>query len=142
MNLRKHGIHLSDAEGVLFDPHALTEEDETADGERRYVTIGLDSLGRVLVVVYTYRGDDIRLISAWRATRKEGPVIPQTGKTRITIYVDDDVLEAFRDRADASGRGYQTMINEALRAYLGKSSRPVDEETLRRVIREEIRKVG
>lgn len=73
---------------------------------------------------------------------KRGPVIPQTGKTRITIYVDDDVLEAFRDRADASGRGYQTMINEALRAYLGKSSRPVDEETLRRVIREEIRKVG
>ncbi len=71
LNLRKHGIHLSDAEGVLFDPHALTEEDETADGERRYVTIGLDSLGRVLVVVYTYRGDDIRLISAWRATRKE-----------------------------------------------------------------------
>ena len=73
---------------------------------------------------------------------KRGPVIPQTGKTRITIYIDDEVLEEFRDRADASGRGYQTMINEALRASLGKASRPVDEETLRRVIREEIRKVG
>ncbi|MBI2115813.1 MAG: BrnT family toxin [candidate division NC10 bacterium] len=71
LNLRKHGIHFSDAEGVLFDPHALTEEDQTAQGEHRYVTIGLDSLGRILVVVYAYRGDDIRLISARRATRKE-----------------------------------------------------------------------
>ena len=71
LNRRKHGIRFSDAEGVLFDPHALTEEDQAADGEQRYVTIGLDSLGRVLVVVYTYRGDDIRLISARRATRKE-----------------------------------------------------------------------
>lgn len=71
LNLRKHGIHFSDAEGVLFDPYALTEEDKAAEGEQRYVTIGLDPLGRVLVVVYTYRGDDIRLISARRATRKE-----------------------------------------------------------------------
>jgi len=54
---------------------------------------------------------------------KRGAVVPQTGKTRITIYIDDDVLEAFRGRADASGRGYQTMINDALRAYLGKASR-------------------
>lgn len=73
---------------------------------------------------------------------KRGPVVPQPGKTRITIYIDDDVLEEFRERADASGRGYQTMINEALRAYLDKASRPVDEETLRRVIREELKKVG
>ena len=73
---------------------------------------------------------------------KRGAVVPQTGKTRITIYIDDDILEVFRDRADASGRGYQTMINDALRAYLGKASQPMDEDTLRRVIREEIRKVG
>ncbi len=73
---------------------------------------------------------------------KRGAVVPQTGKTRITIYIDDDVLETFRDRADASGRGYQTMINDALRAHLGKASPPMDEETIRRVIREEIRKVG
>jgi len=68
---------------------------------------------------------------------KRGAVVPQTGKTRITIYIDDDVLEAFRDRADASGRGYQTMINDTLRAYLGKASLPIDEDILRRVIREE-----
>jgi hypothetical protein len=73
---------------------------------------------------------------------KRGAVVPQTGKTRITIYIDDDVLEAFRDRADASGRGYQTMINDALRAYLGKASLPIDEDILRRLIREELKKVG
>lgn len=73
---------------------------------------------------------------------KRGAVVPQTGKTRIMIYIDDDILEAFRDRADASGRGYQTMINDALRAYLGKASQPMDEDTLRRVIREEVRNVG
>lgn len=73
---------------------------------------------------------------------KRGAVVPQTGKTRITIYIDDDVVEAFRDRADASGRGYQTMINDALRAYLGKASLPIDEDILRRLIREELKKVG
>ena len=70
-NLRKHGIRFSDAEGVLFDPNALTEEDENVEGEQRFVSIGLDPLGRVLVVVYTFRGEDIRLISARRATRRE-----------------------------------------------------------------------
>jgi len=69
---------------------------------------------------------------------RRGAVIPQRGKTRITIFVDDDVLDEFRERADNAGRGYQTMINEALREYLSKSSGPVDEETLRRVLREEL----
>jgi uncharacterized protein (DUF4415 family) len=73
---------------------------------------------------------------------KRGAIIPQTAKTRITIYIDDDVLEEFRDRGDAAGRGYQTMINDALRAHLGKATRPVDEEMLRRVIREELKKAG
>ena len=73
---------------------------------------------------------------------KRGSVIPAKGKTRITIYFDDDVLEEFRDRADATGRGYQTMINDALRAYLRKVTGPVDEQTLRRVLREELKKAG
>ena len=72
--------------------------------------------------------------------RPYGP--PQGERIRVTIYIDDNVLEAFRDRADASGRGYQTMINDALRTYLGKASPPIDEDTLRRVIREELNKVG
>ena len=70
-NLKKHGVRFSDAEPVLFDPNALTMEDITASGEQRFVTVGADSVGRVLVVVYTYREEDIRLISARPATRKE-----------------------------------------------------------------------
>jgi uncharacterized protein (DUF4415 family) len=73
---------------------------------------------------------------------KRGPVIPQPGKTRITIYLDDQVLEAFRERADAAGRGYQTMVNEALREYLVRSREPVDADTIRRIVREELRKTG
>lgn len=73
---------------------------------------------------------------------RRGPVIPQTGKTRITIYLDDDVLEEFRERGDSAGRGYQTMINDALREYLGRAKPPVDAQTLRRILREELRRTG
>ena len=73
---------------------------------------------------------------------KRGAVIPQPGKTRITIYVDNDVLETFRRRAENSGTGYQTIMNQALRDYLAQSSLPVDESTLRRVLREELQRAG
>ena len=73
---------------------------------------------------------------------KRGAVVPQKGKTRISIYIDNDVLEQFRRRADESRRGYQTMMNEVLREYLAKSTRPVDENTLRRILREELKTVG
>jgi hypothetical protein len=69
---------------------------------------------------------------------KRGAVIPQTGKTRITIYIDDDVLESFRERGESAGKGYQTIMNEALREYLNKVQPPLNEETLRRVIQEEL----
>ena len=69
---------------------------------------------------------------------RRGAVVKESGKTRITIYIDDDVLEEFRDRADRQGSGYQTMMNQALREYLEKSSTPLDEKTLRRVLREEL----
>jgi len=69
-------------------------------------------------------------------------VVPQPGKTRITICFDDEVIEAFRDRADADGRGHQTIINEALREHLGRSRRSVDADTIRRIVREELRKTG
>ena len=72
--------------------------------------------------------------------RLDVAVIPQAGKTRITIHIDTDVLDTFRHRAERSGTGYQTMINQALREYLDKSSTPVDETTLRRVIREELQR--
>ncbi len=73
---------------------------------------------------------------------KRGAVIPQTGKTRITIYLDDQILDAFRDHADRIGKGYQTLINEALRVHLSEKNNPVDEKTLRKVIREELKKVS
>jgi hypothetical protein len=70
-NCLKHGVRFSDAEGVLFDPNALSREDRSAEGEIRYVAMGLDYVGRVVVVVYAPRGTDIRIISARRATRRE-----------------------------------------------------------------------
>ena len=70
-NLLKHGVRFSDAESVLFDPRAMTREDEENDAEQRFISIGSDVLDRVVVVVYTYRGDAIRLISARRATPRE-----------------------------------------------------------------------
>jgi len=73
---------------------------------------------------------------------KRGPVIRQAGKTRITMYLDNPVLSAFREKADAEGRGYQTMINEALREYLGRAGGRVNAATIRRIVREELRKTG
>jgi len=71
INFHKHKIRFSDAESVLFDPYALTIEDTTFEREQRHVTTGMDLLGRILVVVFVYRGNGIRLISARRATKKE-----------------------------------------------------------------------
>jgi uncharacterized DUF497 family protein len=70
-NHLKHGIRFSDADGVLFDPLAITREDVTSMAERRFVTIGVDNVGRVVVVVYAPHGESLRLISARHATRKE-----------------------------------------------------------------------
>jgi len=70
-NWKKHGISFPDAEAVLWDHQALTREDPEAGAESRFVSLGLDSLGRVLVVVYAYEGDNIRLISARKASAGE-----------------------------------------------------------------------
>lgn len=69
---------------------------------------------------------------------KRGAVLPASGKTRITIYIDDAILEAFRLRAEKEGKGYQTLINEALSASLGQNNAPVTIGTLRKVLREEL----
>lgn len=70
---------------------------------------------------------------------KRGAIIPSTGKTRITIYLDDKILEEFRTRAEDEGTGYQTLINAALKNYLNQTSeKPVTESSLRRILREEI----
>ena len=74
---------------------------------------------------------------------KRGPVFPVVhGKTRITIRLDNTVLEWFRQKAHAlGGASYQNLINEALATYIATSQEPL-EGTLRRVIREELRKAG
>ena len=70
-NLEKHGIYFADAVGVLEDEQALSIEDLTDYGEERFVSVGMDYLGRILTVVFTYRNDEIRIISARKATKKE-----------------------------------------------------------------------
>ena len=74
---------------------------------------------------------------------KRGPVLPvPKGKTRITIRLDDDVIDWFRKQVDDAGGGnYQTWINDVLRQYIASRREPL-EETLRRVIREELRRAS
>lgn len=75
---------------------------------------------------------------------KKGAVLASPGKTRITIMLDDDVIEFYRVKAEAEGSGYQTMINAALRATLqearskSQDDRPLTVEVLRKVLREEL----
>ena len=69
---------------------------------------------------------------------RRGAVIPQKGKTRISIFIDNAVLDEFRARADRAGTGYQTMMNDALRNYLAESDHPITEKTLRQVLRQEL----
>ena len=70
-NLKKHGVSFADAEGVFFDPLGIHQEDPDAEGEQRFIAVGTGSAGQILVVAYALRGNDIRLISARRATRRE-----------------------------------------------------------------------
>jgi hypothetical protein len=57
-------------------------------------------------------------------------------------HIDDDILEEFRNRSDAAGYGYQTMMNQALRDYLSKAKQPIDARTLRRILREELKRAS
>ena len=69
---------------------------------------------------------------------KRGAVVPAKGKTRITIYVDDAVLESFKAQSEKSGKGYQTLINEALKSQLGLAEQPVTQDLVRKIVREEL----
>ena len=117
-------------------------------------------MGSVLVVVYTLRGDWVRLVRPERPARakwgntmrkqydfsegRRGAVLPSPGKTRITIMLDDDTLEHVRSSAEAAGIGYQTRINAALRESITKpkgrtaAERPLTAATLRKILREEL----
>jgi uncharacterized protein (DUF4415 family) len=69
---------------------------------------------------------------------KRRPVIPPVGKTRITIYLDDAILKRFKAQSEKTGKGYQTLINDALNAYLGLTEKPLTEEVIRKIVREEL----
>jgi len=69
---------------------------------------------------------------------KRGPVIAPKGKTRITIFIDADTLEWFRDEAEREGRGYQTEINQALRNYIKQDKRPI-QDVVREIVRKELK---
>jgi uncharacterized protein (DUF4415 family) len=71
---------------------------------------------------------------------KRGAVIPNKGKTRITIFIDTDILEWFRDQAEREGHGYQTAINQALRNYIKQDRRPL-QDIVREVVRKELREL-
>lgn len=70
-NILKHGVPLSQGDGVLNDPFALTIEDPRATGEQRFVSIGMNVFGDLRVVVFTYRGRGVRLISVRKPEPKE-----------------------------------------------------------------------
>lgn len=70
-NLRKHGVPLSDGDGVLNDPLALTVEDGASAGEQRFVSLGMNVFGQLRVDVYTYRGEGVRLIAVRMPEPKE-----------------------------------------------------------------------
>ena len=75
-NVRKHGIRFADAVSALEDDRAITVSDDST-GEERWVTIGMDAVGRIVVVVYTWRGERTRIISARRATQRESRQYPE-----------------------------------------------------------------
>jgi len=159
-NLRKHGVSFAHAEQALLDPMARTIEDPDAESEQRFVTLGMDSMGRGSRS-YTPGAESgrdsfppARPVAAKRSIimrdeydfskARRGAVMPSTGKTRITIMLDDDVIEHFRAQAESEGVGYQTLINALLRKALegpkkrGAEDKPLTVATLRRVLREEL----
>jgi uncharacterized protein (DUF4415 family) len=69
---------------------------------------------------------------------KRGAVIATAGKTRITIYMDDMIVNQFKAQSLKTGKGYQTLINEALKAHLGLAEQPVTQELVRKIVRDEL----
>ncbi len=69
---------------------------------------------------------------------RRGAVVPTTGKTRITIYLDDAIVRHYRAKSEKTGKGYQTLINDALAACVRTDDKPLTATEMRRILREEI----
>jgi len=69
--LNHDGVTFDEAKPVLLDPYSLSREDIDANGEQRFVTLGMGAKNRILIVVWTLRGDCVRLISAWKANQTQ-----------------------------------------------------------------------
>lgn len=69
---------------------------------------------------------------------KRGPALPTRGKTRITIYLDDAIVERFKNLSERTGKGYQTLINEALGQQVSTTEPPVTASQVRKIVREEL----
>jgi uncharacterized protein (DUF4415 family) len=69
---------------------------------------------------------------------RRGQAVPTKGKTRITIYIDDQILAAFKAESAQQGIGYQTLINEALARHIGAAEKPMTAEQVRKIVREEL----
>jgi uncharacterized protein (DUF4415 family) len=69
---------------------------------------------------------------------ERGAVVKPAGKTRITIYLDDLVVDHFKALSERTGKGYQTLINEALRAHVDVDEQPLTVDVMRRILREEM----
>jgi uncharacterized protein (DUF4415 family) len=69
---------------------------------------------------------------------RRGQAVPTKGKSRITIYIDDPILAAFKAESARTGVGYQTLINEALAQHIGIAEKPMTVEQVRKIVREEL----
>ena len=72
------------------------------------------------------------------STARRGPLKTPTGKTRVTMYLDDSVIESFRIKSEKTGKGYQTLINEVLRASIQKQPGLLTAEKVREIVRDEL----
>jgi uncharacterized protein (DUF4415 family) len=64
--------------------------------------------------------------------------MPEAGKTRITIYLDDAILKRFKAESERTGKGYQTLVNDALNSYIGLMEKPLTADLVRKIVREEL----
>ncbi|NEV65036.1 BrnT family toxin [Thiorhodococcus minor] len=69
--LKHEGVTFEEARALLLAPYALTREDPDAEGESRYITLGMGAKGRILILVWTLRAERIRLISSWKANQPQ-----------------------------------------------------------------------